>query len=85
MKKPEPGVIEITKADYEQAIQHGILAPPPASAGRIGKLYHQAKEIFVSRFSFLYIIPLALYPNTMHVFSYPLEILLEWHQTREHE
>lgn len=45
-KKPEPGVIEITKADYEQAIQHGILAPPPASAGRIGKLYHQAKEIF---------------------------------------
>lgn len=62
-KKPEPGVIEITKADYEQAIQHGILAPPPASAGRIGKLYHQAKEIFVSWSLFLYIFLLALCPN----------------------
>lgn len=47
-ERKEPGLIEITKADYERAIQHGILAPPPADAGRIGKLYHQAKEIFVS-------------------------------------
>lgn len=47
-KKAEPGIIEATKEDYDKAIEHGILAPPPANAGRVGKLYHQAKEIFVS-------------------------------------
>lgn len=40
-------IIENTKYDYEQARRHGILVPAPANASKIGKLWHQAKEIFV--------------------------------------
>jgi len=39
-------IIENTKYDYEQARRHGILVPAPANASKIGKLWHQAKEIF---------------------------------------
>ncbi|KII92861.1 hypothetical protein PLICRDRAFT_51194 [Plicaturopsis crispa FD-325 SS-3] len=39
-------ITEITKHDIEDAAQHGILAPVPADAGRIGALFHQAKELF---------------------------------------
>lgn len=41
------GIISTAKHDIETAAQHGILAPPPPNAGRIGKLFHQAKELFV--------------------------------------
>jgi hypothetical protein len=40
-------IIQSTKYDYDQAHKHGILIPPPANASKIGKLWHQAKEIFV--------------------------------------
>ncbi|GJE96721.1 LETM1 domain-containing protein [Phanerochaete sordida] len=43
---PAEGLITQTKHDVEAAAQHGILAPPPADAGRIAKLWHQAKELF---------------------------------------
>ncbi|TFY67236.1 hypothetical protein EVJ58_g1752 [Rhodofomes roseus] len=39
-------VIEATKHDLEDAAQHGILAPPPEGASWVGKLWHQAKELF---------------------------------------
>ncbi|OCH91805.1 hypothetical protein OBBRIDRAFT_811989 [Obba rivulosa] len=39
-------VIEATKHDYEDASQHGILAPPPVDASWAGRLFHQAKELF---------------------------------------
>ncbi|KAH9924412.1 uncharacterized protein B0H18DRAFT_1211856 [Fomitopsis serialis] len=39
-------VIEATKHDLEDASQHGILVPPPEGASRVGKLWHQAKELF---------------------------------------
>lgn len=44
---PQPGVVESAKIDYGEAARHGILAPPPAGASKIGKLWHQAKEYFV--------------------------------------
>lgn len=40
------GIITQTKEDLEAAAQHGILKPPPEDAGRIMKLFHQAKELF---------------------------------------
>ena len=43
----EEGVILSAKHDLEEAAQHGILAPPPPDAGRVGRLIHQAKELFV--------------------------------------
>jgi len=43
----QPGIVESVKIDYGEASRHGILAPPPADASRIGKLWHQAKEYFV--------------------------------------
>ena len=43
----QPGIVESAKIDYGEASRHGILAPPPADASRIGKLWHQAKEYFV--------------------------------------
>ncbi|KAA1474262.1 hypothetical protein DENSPDRAFT_840837 [Dentipellis sp. KUC8613] len=43
---PPLSLIEITRRDLRDAQLRGILAPPPASAGRVGKLYHQAKEMF---------------------------------------
>ena len=45
---PEPGIVETAKIDYNEASMHGILAPPPPDASKIGKLWHQAKEYFVS-------------------------------------
>ncbi|KAI0356304.1 hypothetical protein OH77DRAFT_1495632 [Trametes cingulata] len=39
-------VIEVAKEDYQEASKHGILAPPPANASWVGKLFHQAKELF---------------------------------------
>ena len=44
------GMIEATKKDVDDAAKHGILAPPPPDAGMIGRLIHQAKELFVSNF-----------------------------------
>ena len=44
---PQPGIVESAKIDYGEAARHGILAPPPAGASKIGKLWHQAKEYFV--------------------------------------
>ena len=44
---PQPGLVESAKIDYGEASRHGILAPPPADASKIGKLWHQAKEYFV--------------------------------------
>jgi len=44
---PLPGIVETAKLDYGEAARHGILAPPPADASKIGKLWHQAKEYFV--------------------------------------
>ena len=41
-------LIEIAKKDVDDAAQHGILAPPPPDAGFARKLFHQAKELFVS-------------------------------------
>ncbi|TFY59212.1 hypothetical protein EVG20_g7874 [Dentipellis fragilis] len=43
---PPMTLIEITRRDLRDAQLRGILAAPPASAGRVGKLYHQAKEMF---------------------------------------
>jgi LETM1 and EF-hand domain-containing protein 1 len=43
----EPGIVETAKIDYSEASRHGILAPPPADASKIGRLWHQAKEYFV--------------------------------------
>jgi hypothetical protein len=45
--KPSEGVILTAKHDVEEAGRHGLLAPPPPEAGRIGKLIHHAKELFV--------------------------------------
>lgn len=39
-------IMQSVSHDYEQAHKHGILAPAPANASKIGKLWHQAKEIF---------------------------------------
>lgn len=44
---PQPGITESAKIDYSEASRHGILAPPPPDASKIGKLWHQAKEYFV--------------------------------------
>ena len=44
---PRPGIVETAKIDYSEASRHGILAPPPADASKIGRLWHQAKEYFV--------------------------------------
>ena len=40
--------VEIAKKDLDDAAQHGILAPPPPDAGFARRLFHQAKELFVS-------------------------------------
>jgi len=40
------GIITAAQHDMQSAAQHGILAPPPPNAGKIGKLFHQAKELF---------------------------------------
>ncbi|KAH8119483.1 hypothetical protein DFH11DRAFT_1565287 [Phellopilus nigrolimitatus] len=40
------GLIETAKKDMSDAAAHGILVPPPPNAGMLGRLYHQAKELF---------------------------------------
>jgi len=40
------GVIETAKHDYDDASQHGILAPAPQGSSRIYTLFHHAKELF---------------------------------------
>ena len=42
-----PSIVESAKQDYNDAAEHGILKPPPADASWAGRLYHQAKELFV--------------------------------------
>ncbi|KAI0321091.1 hypothetical protein OF83DRAFT_1101517 [Amylostereum chailletii] len=44
--KSSPSIVEMTKQDMHHARTHGVLAPPPPNAGRIGKLWHQVKELF---------------------------------------
>ena len=44
-------VAETVKEDFKQAYIHGVLAPPPPDAGKIAKLWHQVKELFVGRTS----------------------------------
>ncbi|KAH9945649.1 hypothetical protein B0H21DRAFT_744037 [Amylocystis lapponica] len=39
-------LVEATKHDFEDASQHGILAPPPEGASWPRRLFHQAKEFF---------------------------------------
>lgn len=38
--------IQTAIEDMRNAAQHGILAPPPENAGRVRRLWHQAKELF---------------------------------------
>jgi hypothetical protein len=35
------------KYDYDAALRHSTLVPPPADASKAGRLWHQFKEIFV--------------------------------------
>jgi hypothetical protein len=42
------GLIEMTKKDVQDAAAHGILKLPPPDASWVGRLIHQAKELFVS-------------------------------------
>ena len=69
------GIITQTKEDLEAAAQHGILKPPPEDAGRIMKLFHQAKELFVC----------ALHCLQRHLMNLRPEILRERAQTDLYE
>ena len=40
-----------TPRDSKRTYIHGVLASPPPDAGKIAKLWHQVKELFVSRAS----------------------------------
>jgi LETM1 and EF-hand domain-containing protein 1 len=42
---------ETMKEDLKQAYIHGVLAHPPPDAGKVAKLWHQVKELFVGRLS----------------------------------
>ena len=44
----EEGIVAMTRRDLQLAQEHGVLLPPPVDAGRIRKLWHQVKELFVS-------------------------------------
>ncbi|CAE6416887.1 unnamed protein product [Rhizoctonia solani] len=44
-EKP-PSKIKIAIADVVKAAEQGTLAPPPPDASKIGKLWHQVKELF---------------------------------------
>jgi len=39
-------IVDITLADMKYAQIHGVLVPPPADASTLGRLWHQAKELF---------------------------------------
>lgn len=71
---PQPGLVESAKIDYGEASRHGILAPPPADASKIGRLWHQAKEYFVCSGK-----PITRRPDTERRF---LEILSQGLETR---
>jgi hypothetical protein len=43
---PSPGPLEATKHDIAEATKHGILAPPPEDASRVGRVWHQLKQLF---------------------------------------
>ncbi|KAG8715628.1 hypothetical protein FRC11_002180 [Ceratobasidium sp. 423] len=45
LEKP-PSKIKIAIADVVKAAEQGTLAPPPPDASKLGKLWHQAKELF---------------------------------------
>ena len=54
-EEAEAGMVETTKKDIRDAAAHGVLAPPPEGASWAGRLFHQAKELFVSlQFASLY-------------------------------
>lgn len=44
-------IVETTREDFKQAYIHGVLARPPPDAGKIAKLWHQARQLFVCRVS----------------------------------
>ncbi|KAI0063701.1 hypothetical protein BV25DRAFT_1801777 [Artomyces pyxidatus] len=46
VKASGASVIDAVKEDWRHASTHGIFDPPPPDAGRIGKLWHQAKQYF---------------------------------------
>ena len=48
---PSESIADTKKEDLKQAYIHGILAPPPPDAGKIAKLWHQVKQLFVCRTS----------------------------------
>jgi len=73
---PQPGIVESARLDYGEASRHGILAPPPADASKIGKLWHQAKEYFVCSSE-----PITRYPDAQPRF---LEILSQGLEARQH-
>ena len=73
---PRPGLVESAKIDYGEASRHGILAPPPADASKIGKLWHQAKEYFVRSCE-----PITRHPNAQRRF---VEILSKGLKARQY-
>ncbi len=70
-------MIEVAKEDYEEASKHGILAPPPADASWAGKLFHQAKELFVRA----RLLDILFTHSPYYLFS---EILLEWREANQY-
>lgn len=40
-------ILETTRQDLIHAHTHGIIPPPPPDAGRVQRMWHQLKEIFV--------------------------------------
>ena len=53
-----PSAVETVRWDYQDAAEHGILQPPPENASWFGRIYHQAKELFVSCSLSLSLLPL---------------------------
>jgi len=43
---PKPSMIKMAISDVVKAAELGALAPPPADAGKVGKIWHQVKELF---------------------------------------
>ncbi|KZV63648.1 hypothetical protein PENSPDRAFT_657109 [Peniophora sp. CONT] len=39
-------IMDMARRDLQVAQEHGVLVPPPETAGRVGRLWHQAKELF---------------------------------------
>jgi LETM1 and EF-hand domain-containing protein 1 len=48
------GSVEEARRDVKKAEEQGVLAPPPADAGRVRRLLHHAKEFFVRIIIFLF-------------------------------